>query len=71
MLYVDSRKSFKARSEKKYLFAECKKTLGKLISLTSAEKKHSANLFFCRVLEKTHDKLIFLPSATNGHSANS
>ena len=59
MLYVEGRKNFKLRREKKtYLFAECKKkTLGKLISLPSAEK--------------TLGKLISLPSATNGHSANS
>ena len=58
MLYVESRKSFKATREKNLLFTECKKkTLGKLISLPSAEK--------------TLGKLISLPSATNGHSANS
>ena len=45
MLYVESRKSFKVRREKKtYLFTECqKKPLGKLSSLPS-KKKHSAKL---------------------------
>ena len=59
MLYVDSRKSFKVRREKKLIYLpSAKKTLGKLIFLPSAEKK-------------TLGKLIFLSSATNGHSANS
>ena len=50
MLYVESRKSFKVRREKKtYLFAECQKTLAKIISLSSAKEKHSANLLLCRV----------------------
>ena len=50
MLYVESRKSFKVKREKKtYLFAECKKTLDKIISLPSAKGKHSTNLLLCRV----------------------
>ena len=50
MLHVESRESFKARSEKKLIYLpSAKKTLGKLIYLPSAEKKQSANLFFCRV----------------------
>ena len=56
MLYVESRKSFKVRREKNYLFTEL--------------KKHLANLFLCRVLKKTLGKLISLSSATYGHSAN-
>ena len=50
MLYVESRKSFKVRREKK-LFAECQiVTLGKHISLSSARQLHySANIFLCRV----------------------
>ena len=50
MLYVESRKHFKARSEEKNLFiCRVQKTLGKLISLLSVGKKHSTNLFLCRV----------------------
>ena len=50
MWYVESKKSFKIRSEKKtYLFAKCQKTLGKIISLPSAKEKHSASLLLCRV----------------------
>ena len=49
MLYVDSRKSFKARNEKNLFICRVQKTLGKLISLPSAGKKHSAKLFFCQV----------------------
>ena len=48
MLYVESRKSFKGRRGKKSLgFAEGQhKTLGKMINLLSAMKKHSANNVF-------------------------
>ena len=49
MLYVESKKSFKVRREKKLIYLpSAKKTLGKLISLPS-EKKHSVNLLLCRV----------------------
>ena len=59
MLYVESRKSFKVRREKKLIYLpSAKKTLGKIISLPSTKGKHSANL-------------LLLPSATNGHSVNS
>ena len=46
MLYVQSRKSFKVRREKK------------LIYLPSA-KKHSAKLFLCRVLKKNSQQTYF------------
>ena len=50
MLYLGSRKSIKARSEKNLFVCWVpKKTLGKIISLPSAKEKHSANLFLCRV----------------------
>ena len=50
MLYVDSRKSFKIRREKKLIYLpSAKKTLGKIISLPSAKEKHSANLLLRRV----------------------
>ena len=51
MLYMDSRKSFKIRREKKliYLPSAKTKTLGKIISLPSAKGKHSTNLLLCRV----------------------
>ena len=50
MLYVESRKSFKVRREKKLIYLpSAKKTLGKIISLSSAKGKHSANLLLCRV----------------------
>ena len=41
MLYVESRKSFKARSEKNLFICRVQKTLGKLISLLSATNGHS------------------------------
>jgi len=51
MLYVESRKSFKVRREKKFIYlSSAKKTLGKIISLPIAKGKHSANLRLCRVL---------------------
>ena len=51
MLYVESRKSFKVRREKKliYLPREKNKHLCKLISLPSAEKNTQQTYFFCRV----------------------
>ena len=50
MLYVESRKSFKVRREKKFIYlSSAKKTLGKIISLPSAKEKHSANLLLCQV----------------------
>ena len=50
MSYVDSRKSFKIRREKKLIYLpSAKKTLSKIISLPSAKEKHSANLFLCRM----------------------
>ena len=85
MSYVDSRKSFKVRREKKpYFFAECQKNTRQTYFFAECKKKHSANLFLCRVKKNTRQtyffakcryktpvKLILLPSATNGHSANS
>ena len=42
MLYVESRKSLRGRTEKNYLFTECQtKTLGKLSSLPSVRKKNT------------------------------
>ena len=50
MLYVESRKSFKARKEKNLSICRVpKKTLGKIISLPSTKGKHSTNLLLCRV----------------------
>ena len=48
VLYVEIRKSFEGRRGKKSLgFAESQhKTLGKMINLPSAIKKHSANNVF-------------------------
>jgi hypothetical protein len=58
MLYVESRKSLRGRTEKNYLFAECKiKTLGKLSSLLSVRKKNTR--------QRTG-----LPSVRKKHSAN-
>ena len=63
MLYVESRKSLRGRTEKNYLFAECQtKTLGKLSSLPSVRKKILGKKLVCRVLEKTLDKQVSLPS---------
>ena len=46
MLYVESRKSFKARREKNLFICRVqKKTRGKIISLPSAKRKHSANKY--------------------------
>ena len=63
MLYVESRKSLRGRTEKNYLFAECQtETLGKLSSLPSVRKKRLGKKLVCRVLEKTLDKQVSLPS---------
>jgi len=65
MLYVESRKSFKVRREKK------------LISLSSVKQIYLANIFLCRVpniyTRQTYlfAECICLPSVfTNGHSVN-
>ena len=65
ILYVESRKSFKVRREKK------------LISLPSAKQIHSANIFLCRVpgnyTRQTYffAERICLPSvSTNGYLVN-
>ena len=65
MLYVESRKSFKVRREKK------------LVSLPSAKQIHSTNIFLYRVpnnyTRQTYffNECICLPSvSTNRHSAN-
>ena len=48
MLYVESRKSFKVRREKKLIYLpSAKKTLSKIIYLPSPKGKHSANLLLC------------------------
>ena len=64
-LYVESRKSFKVRREKK------------LVSSPSAKQIHSASIFLCRVPNIYTRQIYFfaecicLPSvSTNGHSAN-
>jgi len=62
MLYVESRKSLRGRTEKIYLFTECQtKTLGKLSSLPSVRKKTLGKELVCRVSEKTLGKLTCLP----------
>ena len=60
MLYVESRKSFKVRREKKLIYLpSAKKTLGKPMSLPSAKKKHSAKLFLYRVLKENTRQTYF------------
>jgi len=49
MLYVESRKSFKVRREKNYLFTELKKHLANLFLCRVLKKKHLVNLFHCQV----------------------
>jgi len=56
----------RSKEKKNYLFAECKKTFGKIISLPSAKEKHSANLLLCRVPLMDTGKLLTAGTLTDG-----
>jgi len=57
MLYVESRKSLRGRTEKNYLFTECQtKTLGKLSSLPSVRKITLSKAQFAECRKKTLSK---------------
>ena len=60
MLYVESIKSLEDKKDKKkYFFAECEKTLGKLASLPTV-KKHSAKNLFAECQKKHSAKSLFV-----------
>ena len=60
MLYVEIRKNFEVRRGNFFIsLPSDQKTLGKLVCLPSAKKKHSANSLVCRVLKKHSANKLF------------